>query len=105
MLQLYKNIKKKRLELGMSQEELAKMVGYSSRSMIAKIEAGNIDIYQSKIEEIAKALDTTSADLMGWDDAEVPTTIAAHLKTEDLTQDELDDVADYIEYIKNKRKK
>jgi len=63
---LYKNIKKKRLELGMSQEELAKKVGYSSRSMIAKIEAGDIDLYQSKIEEIAIALETTSAELMGW---------------------------------------
>lgn len=67
MLQLYKNIKKKRLELGLSQEELAKKTGYSSRSMIAKIEAGDIDLYQSKIDEIAKALDTTSAELMGWE--------------------------------------
>lgn len=33
-----------------------------------------------------------------------PTTVAAHLDTDDLTQDELDDVATYIEFIKNKRK-
>jgi len=68
MLELYKNIKARRLELGMSQEELAKKVGYSSRSMIAKIEAGSIDLYQSKIKEIASALNTTPEELMGWKD-------------------------------------
>lgn len=34
-----------------------------------------------------------------------PTTIAAHLDTSDLTEAELEDVADYIEFIRNKRKK
>ena len=57
---LYKNIKNKRTALGLSQEELAKKVGYSGRSMIAKIEAGKIDLYQSKVDEIAKALETTT---------------------------------------------
>lgn len=68
MLELYRNIKKERLQKGMSQSELAKKVGYTDRSMIAKIESGNVDLSQSKIESIAKALGTTSANLMGWDD-------------------------------------
>lgn len=38
MLTLYKNIKKLREELGMSQDELAEKTGYTSRSSIAKIE-------------------------------------------------------------------
>lgn len=38
MLTLYKNIKKLREELGMSQDELAEKAGYTSRSSIAKIE-------------------------------------------------------------------
>lgn len=70
MLKLYSNIKQRRTEIGMSQEELAKKVGYSGRSMIAKIEAGKIDLYQSKIDEIAKALETTSAILMGYTENE-----------------------------------
>lgn len=37
-------------------------------------------------------------------DDEHPTTIAAHLDTEDLTDTELEDVASYIEFVKNKRK-
>jgi SOS-response transcriptional repressor LexA len=65
-VKLYENIKNRRIALKLSQEELAKMAGYSSRSMIAKIEAGDIDLYQSKVEEIARALDTTPKALMGW---------------------------------------
>jgi len=64
---LYKRIKEKRQELGMSQEELAEKVGYKSKSSINKIELGINDIPQSKIMEFAKALKTTPAYLMGWD--------------------------------------
>ena len=50
MLLLYKNIKKRRLEIGMSQEELAQKTGYTSRSSIAKIEKGEVDLQLSKIK-------------------------------------------------------
>lgn len=33
-----------------------------------------------------------------------PNTIATHLNTDDLSEDELDEVANYIEFIRNKRK-
>ena len=66
MIDLYENIKNRRLELGMKQEDLAKKTGYSGKSMIAKIEKGLVDISQSKIELFAKALDTTPQELMGW---------------------------------------
>ena len=64
---LYKRIKNRREELGLTQEELARKLGYKSRSSINKIEAGENDIPQSKVEAFAKALDTTVAYLMGWD--------------------------------------
>ncbi|WP_329385667.1 transcriptional repressor LexA [Anaerofustis butyriciformans] len=70
MLPLYLNIKEKRKKLGMSQEQLAKLVGYTDRSSIAKIEKGNVDLSQSKILEFAKALKTTPSELMGWSDEE-----------------------------------
>jgi len=66
---IHENIKKRRIELGLSQEELANKTGYTSRSTIAKIEAGTNDIPQSKIETFAKALDTTPSYIMGWADA------------------------------------
>lgn len=64
-MELYKRIRSRREELGMSQEELAKKMGYKSRSSINKIEMGENDIPQSKIVAFAKALDTTPAYLMG----------------------------------------
>lgn len=73
MLQLYKNIKKRRLELNLSQDELAKKTGYTSRSSIAKIESGKVDLPQTKIKLFADALETTQADLMGWDDNSLKT--------------------------------
>lgn len=66
MLELFKRIRSRREGLGISQDELAKRVGYKSRSSINKIEMGKNDITQSKIMEIAKALNTTPEYLMGW---------------------------------------
>jgi transcriptional regulator with XRE-family HTH domain len=59
---------KLRTEKGMTQDELALAVGYKSRSTIAKIESGERDPHQSMIAAIAKALDTTPAYLMGWEE-------------------------------------
>lgn len=62
---LYENIKRLRLNRKLSQSELARLVGYSNRTTIAKIEAGKIDIPQSKIVEFAKALHVDPISLMG----------------------------------------
>lgn len=70
MLDLYINIKRRREELGMSQETLARLVGYSDRSSIAKIESGKVDLPQSKILEIAEALRIPPGELMGLDGIE-----------------------------------
>lgn len=62
------NILQKRKELGMTQEELAKRLGYKSKSTINKIEMGINDVPQSKIVRFAEVLCTTPAYLMGWKD-------------------------------------
>ena len=61
MLTLYET---RREELGMTKVRLAELVGYD-RSMITKIEQGKVDLTQSKISAIAKALQTTTMKLMG----------------------------------------
>ena len=66
---LYDRIRTRREQLNMSQEELAKRLGYKSRSTIAKIESGENDITQSKIVAFAKALGVKPGYLMGWEDA------------------------------------
>ena len=65
MLELYKNIKKYRVQMGMSQDELAKKAGYTDRSSIAKIEKGLVDLPQSKIILFAKIFDVEPGVLMG----------------------------------------
>lgn len=63
-------IRRRREELGMTQAELAKKIGYSSYSTIAKIESGDNNLKQSKIKAFADALETTPAYIMGWDEEE-----------------------------------
>lgn len=72
MLELYRNIKRIREEKGMSQDELARLVGFKSRSSINKIEMGVNDITQSKLIAIANALHVSPGELMG-EDREVAT--------------------------------
>ena len=64
-MDLYKNIKLRRKELKLSQDELAKLTGYTDRTSISKIESGKVDLPQSKIHIFAKALHTTEGELMG----------------------------------------
>ena len=59
------NIKKYRNRLGLTQEKLAELVGYTDRSSIAKVEKGEVDLPQSKIALFAKALNTEPGKLMG----------------------------------------
>lgn len=92
-------IRNRRIELGLSQEELAKKVGYTSRSTINKIENGKNDMPQSKVLEIAEALDTTVSYLMGWDGVERLTAYEKRLldavrKADPITKQMLDRVLD-----------
>ena len=99
-------IKQRREELGISQEELAKKAGYKSRSSINKIEVDGRGLPQSKIVLIAKALETTPAALMGWDtQIEKPQALAAHFEGDDFTEEELEDIMKYAEFVKSRRNK
>ena len=60
-------IKQKRIELNMSQDELAKKVGYKSRSSIQKIESSR-DLPLRKVSKMAHALGCSEAHLMGWEE-------------------------------------
>ena len=59
-------VKSRRTELRMTQEELARKLGYKSKASINKIELGVQDLPQKKIAAFAKALETEPAVLMGW---------------------------------------
>ena len=61
-------IKARRNELQLSQRDLCAKMGYSNHSTIGKIEAGKVDIPQSRIVQFAEVLGVSVAYLMGWDE-------------------------------------
>lgn len=67
MLKLYENIKHYRKQQGYTQDELARLAGYTDRSSIAKIESGAVDLSQSKILQFAEIFHIPAGDLMGYD--------------------------------------
>lgn len=97
MLQLYKNIKKRRTELHLTQSELATKMGYADKSMIAKIEKGLVDLPQSKIIAFAEALHVSPGDLMGWELSD--SDIANAFVSDDLV-DIIDNIRDFSPYEK-----
>lgn len=75
-------IRQRREELGMSQSELARKVGYKSRSSINKLEKDDKNgVSREQIYKIAQALKVTPSYLMGWEDEEVATLTAMQEET------------------------
>lgn len=66
MKAIHKNIKDRRKELGLTQAELAKLVGYADCSMITKIEKGLVDLPQNRIEAFSQALGIAPEELTSW---------------------------------------
>lgn len=60
-------IRARRIELGMSQEELGKKLGYKSRVSVNKFEKCR-DLPLPKVIAMAEALDVSPEWLCGWDD-------------------------------------
>lgn len=64
-------IKARRNELMLSQRDLCEKMGYSNHSTIGKIEAGKVDIPQSRIVQFADVLGVSIAYLMGWEESDL----------------------------------
>lgn len=62
-------IRKRREELGYTQDELAKKLGYKSRSSVNKVEMSR-EIPMKKVKMYADILDMSIPSLMGWEDKE-----------------------------------
>lgn len=100
-------IKSRRIELNMSQQELADLAGYKSRSTINKLELSD-NITARNIERLSAALRTTPEYLMGWsnikpvDDKTVLTKQQRELLkvTEGMTKSQMEKVVSYAEFVK-----
>jgi transcriptional regulator with XRE-family HTH domain len=58
-------IKARRVELGWSQRELAERMGYKNHSVVARVEAGKVDLPQSRLDQFAKVLGLSHGYLLG----------------------------------------
>ena len=106
-------VKKRRIELGLSQDELARMMNYGHRSSIQKLESGENSIPQDKIERLAECLNTTIQNLMGWEQFDVTssdfanymfTMIEEHLDSILPTEDDFKLIALYHKASERDRK-
>lgn len=71
-MQIGDRLKEYREKRNMSQDELAKRIGYKSRSSINKIEIEGRKMPQDKIKAAAQALNVSPLYLMGWTDDPTP---------------------------------
>lgn len=95
------NLKKARLESGLSQKELSENIGVA-KSTYSLYESGKREPNVNTIKKIASALNVSADILLGTEPE--PTTIAANFDGEEYTQDELDEIRQFAEFVKNKRK-
>ena len=96
------NLKMARERKGLSQKDIAESIGVA-KSTYSLYESGNREPNVQTIKKIADILNVSADELLGIDDE--PQTIAAHLDTDDLSEAEFEDVANYIAFLKSKRNK
>ena len=63
-------IKNRRLELGLTQLEVAKRLGLTTKAAVSKVEGQGDNVTLKSVEKFAKALDCSPLYLMGWLDEE-----------------------------------
>ena len=104
-------IKKKREELGLTQEELGRLCGTTKQSVF-KYENGIVtNIPLDRLSTIAEKLNVSTAYLMGWEE-ERPTAgqgdgpkERARKLLDMIPEDKLQDVISYMEFVKSREDK
>lgn len=88
-------IAKYREEKGLSQEELAHLLGYKSRSTINKIETGQRDVPRKMIAQLSIVLNVNPLDILGENEKSPSLTDkreALSNMLENMTEKEIDDL-------------
>ena len=133
-MRIGERIKQRRLELGYTADTLAKLLN-KNRATIYRYENGDIENMPIDVlEPLAKALNTTPAYLMGWQEPHQGSTSTLSKQTEDyyldaetaeyaemlrtrpemrmlfsasrcISKEEMEEAVNYIEFIKSRNKK
>ena len=93
------NLKEARLKSGLSQKDLSENIGVAN----SLYESGKREPNVDTIKKIASTLNVSADTLLGID--EEPTTLAAHFDGDEYTEDELDEIRQFAEFVKGKRGK
>lgn len=94
------NLKIARERKGLSQKDIAEGIGVA-KSTYSLYESGNREPNVQTIKKIADILNVSADELLGIDDE--PQTIAAHFDGDEYTEEELDEIKKFAEFIKSKR--
>ena len=94
MIMFSERLKKRRKELGLTQEELADKVNTTKQTIYKYENEVVTNIPSDRIKELAKALDTTPAYLMGWEER-------TQIDIEKLNKDNKIKLTEYYELLLN----
>lgn len=95
------NLKAVREKRGFSQKEMSEQIGVA-KSTYSLYESGNREPNVQTIKKIADILNVSADELLGL--IEEPKTLAAHFDGDEYTEDELDEIKRFAEFVKAKRK-
>ena len=96
------NLRAARERKNMTQKDVADNIGVA-KSTYSLYESGNREPNVQTIKKLADLLNVSANDLLGLN--QEPTTIAAHFDGDDFTEDELEDIRAYADFVKNRRNK
>lgn len=110
---LAQRIREAREARGLSQAELAKLAGYTSRASINKIEKGLVDVPRSRVDAIAKALRVSPAWLLGLSDKGGASDMVIYIndlepllvEAKDATPRQIEETVRFLKYLKELEKK
>jgi len=99
----YENLKNARLAKKISQKDVATLLGVA-KSTYSLYESGGREPNVETIKKIASILNVSADTLLGLDEQEPLQTMAAHFDGEEYTEDELLEIHQFAEFIKNRKK-
>lgn len=94
------NLRTARERKGFSQKEMAEKIGVA-KSTYSLYESGNREPNVQTIKRISDTLNVSADELLGIEG--IPQTLAAHFEGEEYTEDEMNEILKFAEFVKAKR--
>ncbi len=95
------NLKWAREQKGLSQKDVSEKIGVA-KSTYSLYESGKREPNVQTIKKIADVLDVSADELLGIDTE--PTTLAAHFDGNEYTEEELNEIRQFADFVKNRRR-